>query len=301
MGCGRAALIGAALTLVGATACGGDERSLEAWAEEADVVCTDLAEEIEDADPDDVESEAEDAVAALEELDPPGGDDADLADDAIAALEDGLAAQVEIISGVGASDDDFAAMASAIEGADVDDEVDDLDAAGAAECVEVLEDGVGDTDDFEAAIELLPEVAALRVGDCIVLDPEVAEVDCEEAEAEVLSTRFGEPTCPEEADLTQTFESSSDDQSATLGLCAASLAPPADADGFLEVGSCVNLVESDPGSFDVREVGCDAPDATHEITDGTNNAADCLSDEAFSTSEDEAAEFGFETWCANAI
>lgn len=301
MGCGRVALIGAvALASVGAVACGGGGRSLEAWAEEADLVCEDLADEIEGADADAAEGEVDDAVAALEDLDPPGGDDAEVAEDAISALEDGLSAQIELVADVGTGDDDFAAMADAVEGVDVDEEAEAVEDAGAGECVDVLEDGAVDTGDLEAAIELLPDVAALRVGDCVVLEPDVAEVDCDEAQAEVLKTELGEPTCPDEADVTQTFESSSGNQSATLGLCAVSLAPPAEADGFLEVGSCVNLVDAEEAdTFTVREVGCGAADATHEILDGTNDPADCLADEeAFATSADEEAEFGVGTWCA---
>lgn len=300
MGCGRAALIGAAVVAsAGLIGCGGGGRSLEAWAEDADVVCADLADELEDADADEAEDAIDEAIAALEELDPPGGDDEAVAEDAIAALEDGLTAQADVVGRVGSGDDAFAELAAAVDGADVDAELDEVDAAGADACTDVLEDGVGDTSDFETAIDLLPDVAALRVGDCVVLDPEVAEAACDAADAEIVQTAIGEPACPDDADITQTFESSSGGGSATLGFCARSLAAPADADNFLEVGSCANVVQEADGDFTVREVPCDAADATHEIVEGTNDPGDCFEDElAFATSDDELAEFGVETWCA---
>lgn len=200
------------------------------------------------------------------------------------------------------SDDALDAAARFVEGPDVDDQVDAVSATGAEACVNTLESGVGDRNDVEERIDLLDELADLRVDDCVVLDPELAEADCEDADGEILLTSLGEPSCPDDADITQTVERSDDDVETVVGLCIASLEDPAESDNFLELGACANVETEDDGDFTVLELPCDDPTATHEIVDGVDSGADCLDGEiAFATSEAEEAEFGFPTWCATEL
>jgi hypothetical protein len=279
--------------------CGGGGRSLEAWAEEANAICDDLADKLPDDDADDAEDDIDEAVEALQGLAPPSGEDAEVAEDAVDSLESGLQDSRELLANVDRGDDAFEQAAAAIEGPDLDDELDDIEASGADACADALEDGVGDLDGLAARIELLDDVVDIRVGDCVVLDP-IDRVDCEDgADAEVLLTSFDDedPACPDEADTTQTVEESDGDLDALGRLCLRSLVGP-DDDGFLEVGSCLS---EDPEDQTFLEVACDSPDATHEVVFGASDESVCLeTDVVIDASEEEIEAFAVAVWCVEA-
>lgn len=284
-----------------ATGCGGGV-SLDAWAEEAEPICADLADELADAPADEVEDLLDDAVDDLEALAAPGGEDGELVADAIDALFDAVLASVEQLD-VDPGDDALAALDDATRPADVDDELELLDETGADDCVDAAEDGaVGARAELAASVDALEDLADLRVGDCVVLDPDLAAADCDDADAEILQIALEEPDCPDEADVTQTIERTEDDVTVTLGLCLQSLENPDDTDNFLDVGSCAEVIEQADGDFIVNELPCNDGDVTHEIVEGVQTSADCLDGEiAFATSDDEEAEFGHLFWCADPL
>ncbi len=298
-GYGRIALVLGGLAVV---ACGGGGVSLEAWAEEADPICDDLAEALADAeDAEEIEAELDDAVDALEELEAPGNDDdADLVADGIDGLRSAVGESADLVAAVDEGDDALAALADVAAGPDVEDAVEQVEATGADSCVDAAEDGAGPLDQLAVSAELLGEVADLRVGDCVVLDPDLAPApSCDDAEGEILLTSLGEPECPEEADVTETVERSEGDDSVTAGLCLRTLVNPDDTDGFLEIGSCADVQRREDGTFDVLELECDDPAVTHQISSGIATEESCaLVEQAFATSEEEKEASGFEFWCA---
>lgn len=298
-GYGRIALVLGGLAVA---ACGGGGVSLEAWAEEADPICDDLADALADAeDAEEIEAELDDAADALEELEAPGNDDdAEIVANGIDGLREAVGESVDLLAAVDEGDDALAALADAAAGPDVDDAVEQIEETGAGGCVDAAEDGAGPLDQLAVSAELLGEVADLRVGDCVVLDPDLALApSCDDAEGEILRTSLGEPECPEEADVTETVERSEGDDSVIAGLCLRTLVNPDDTDGFLEIGSCAEVQRREDGSFDVVELECDDPAVTHQISSGIAAEGSCaLVEQSFATSEEEKEAFGFEFWCA---
>lgn len=298
-----------ALGALGAGACGGGV-SLDTWATAADEICADLAEDLAEASAEEAEDAVADAVEDLEALEPPGGEDADVVEDAIGALQDAVDASVAAVDDdLDGSGDALAALAAAQVGADVDEEVELIDESGADDCVEAAETGAGGAEaELEATTDALGELADLRVGDCVVLDPDLAATDCEgdDAQGEVLLTALSEPECDDDDGIiTQTVELSGGDVDVLLGLCIEAIEPPedpGDRDNFLEEGSCANVVDEGDGDFTVNEVPCGDADATHEIVAGVDSGADCLAEEInFNTSDAEEDEFGFAFWCAEPL
>lgn len=283
-------------------ACSGGGVSLEAWAEEADPICDDLADALADAeDAEEIEAELDDAVDALEELDAPGNDDdAEIVANGIDGLREAVGETVDLVTAVDEGDDALAALTDAAAGPDVDDAAEQIEETGASSCVDAAEDGAGPLDQLTVSAELLGEVAELRVGDCVVLDPDLALApSCDDAEGEILLTSLGEPECPEEADVTETVERSEGDDSVTAGLCLRTLVNPDDTDGFLEIGSCADVQRRDDGTFDVLELECDDPAVTHLISSGITAEQSCaLVEQSFETSDEEREAFGFDFWCA---
>ena len=151
--------------------------------------------------------------------------------------------------------------------------------------------------------------AAFAPGDCVDLpasgaggEPQVVSCGDAAAEAEVLEvfTDTTEPDCAAASDRTYGAETTdADGRTEAYALCLATLVDPADSDGALAVGSCVQAVPTGPDTHDVTEHACSDPIVTHEVTASVADGAPCPANEPlwFDKSDTEAAASGPGDWC----
>ncbi len=154
--------------------------------------------------------------------------------------------------------------------------------------------------------------AAFTAGDCVDLPAsgaggEPVVVDCGDAaaEAEVLSVSTGttEPDCGADSDRSYGLETTdADGDTQAYALCLASLAPavdPADSDGVLAVGSCLQAVPDGPDSHTITEYPCGDPLVTHQVTASVAEGAPCPANEplSFNKSDAEVTASGPGAWC----
>jgi len=292
---------------------GGDEASseeaaptLEEWAEQADEICAETDEavealEVETTDDlvergDEVVELGEEGVGDLEELDRPDGDDGERAEAVIAALEDLVELQAEIVDEAGEGDDELALLEITVDNIEVvEDGVDAADEAGAADCLEPFEDRLEDVSRIEELFDDAGELSEVRVGDCLagLEDDDLRPASCDDpgAQGEVRRTRLGTTGgCPD--DLVGRGRDN-------LYFCLDLLAGPEDEDERLEVGSCILLEDAENDTVDVTELPCGDPGVTHVVVRSVRRAQSCeAGDRRFDKTVGEVATTGPGEWCA---
>jgi hypothetical protein len=151
--------------------------------------------------------------------------------------------------------------------------------------------------------------AAFAPGDCVDLpasgaggEPQVVGCGDAAAEAEVLEVVTGttEPDCGSDSDRTYGVETTdAGGTTEAYALCLATLVDPADTDGVLAVGSCVQAVPTGPDTHDVTEHACSDPLVTHEVTASVADSAPCPANEPlwFDKTDEEVTASGPGDWC----
>lgn len=290
-----------------AAACGDDGVALEDWVEQADEICAEAQEASDEHDistPEDILDrgeeafeESEDRLDELDELERPGGEDEERAEALIDGLETVVDIQEEILAEIGEGEDELAVLAvpRAFED-DVDEGLEAAEDVDADDCTTVLEERQQSLEEINSLFEQLGGLAEVRVEDCVasIDDFPLEVVDCgsDESEGRVVRTIVsGAVSCPDETELYT---------DRPLSLCIERFGPAPDADGVLELGSCITLTDGDEeGTVDITELGCDESGVTHTISGQVRGQATCPQGERqFAKSEDEIAESGRGEWCA---
>jgi hypothetical protein len=308
--------VGLGLVLALAAGCGGGGTSLEGFVDEADAVCAEAGEDLDDLDldsPSGAAADGEEAVDVLEEaldelaeVERPGGDDGELADGVVDAVEARQDAD-DALAGAAADEDGLAFVAVAADAAeDLDDAREAADDAGSDDCADVVDDGADRAAD---AADLLDEIGEplrdVRVDSCVALDElgAVTELvdDCEGADARVVATFVEEgPVCDDGIESSHSVPAG--DRVALVCMEPLGGAPGA-VDGFFELGSCATISAGETeGNVTVSEVACDDPAATHEVATDVGPDEGCpAGNQGFGKSEEEAAETGAGFWCGRPL
>jgi hypothetical protein len=166
------------------------------------------------------------------------------------------------------------------------------------------EETEGETEETEAAPD--NPLAHIAAGDCVrFTDTDMLAVDCGDpaAEAEVLLAADAEEACGTSSDRTysvSTISPAGDTES--FFFCLATLADPA-TDQVLEVGSCLEMIETGEGSATVTELPCDDGLVTHQVDAAASDAdtgCDGLTETWIEMTEEEQRRLADETlshWC----
>lgn len=306
----RVGRILAALGLVAVVAaCGSDGRSLEDWVAEADGICKDVGDEVDDLgieSTSDVLEHGEEAVALAEgavedlnDLEPPSADDdAELADVLIDQLDTLVQIQQTILEAAGDGRDEIGLLQAPLEfEEEIDEGADAADDVDSDDCLAALEERQDGLDQVRDAVEALGPMADVRVGACVTgLDDELAPAGCEDddAEGQVVSTSLtDDDACAGDAQP---------ESVAGAGYCIDAFGPPPEADGVLEVGSCIALTRAAAGTVNISELDCGDPAVTHEVTSDVRPAGACpRRTRRFAKSDDEVALSGPGDWCAERL
>jgi hypothetical protein len=120
------------------------------------------------------------------------------------------------------------------------------------------------------------------------------------AEAEVLTVSDSEHTeCSSVSDRSYWAQTTNPaGRTETVHLCLVTLVDPA-VDGLLQIGSCVELIDTSDESVDVYEHHCDDDSVTHEVIADVPEGKDCpmAADYNISKSDAEVEDSGAGRWC----
>jgi hypothetical protein len=281
--------------------------SLDDWADEADEICLQAQEDLSDLEietssqlaerGDEVLEIADDAAQAVAELEAPSDStDQPPALDLIQALGELVELQEEVLEEIGGGEDELALLEITLEERDVlDDGVEAAEGVGADDCRSTFADRQDDLDQIEEVFDEAGDLGAVRVGDCLrgLEDGDLRTADCDDsgAEGEVVETELGSTGgCPDEL---------VGRGGGGVFFCLQLLIEPADEDGLLQFGSCIQLEEAGGDQLDVTEQPCGNETVTHVVVDSVRRAQECEPDDRrFSKSAEEVADTGPGEWCA---
>ena len=282
--------------------------SLEDWAEEADEICEDARDEADDLGLESLEDVAErgeesveiaqQAVEDIEDLEAPEGDDAAVAAELVDALDEFVALQEEILDEVGDDGrDEMALVEIALDNAEVvEDGVDAANEAQAVGCRETFDRRQEALDQYESVLEGSEDFVDIRVGDCLAgVEDDPQPVDCDDgAEAEITATSLTGGDCRDEEESVGV--------GAGITYCLELLSDPGDADGLLQIGSCIFLEDAANETVNVTELPCGDLTVTHVVVESVRRRQPCEpGDRRFDKSEAEIADSGPLQWCAEPI
>ncbi len=308
----RVLVIGVLLLVI--AGCGDDGPSLDEWADQADDICKDVNDDVDELDltsggevaenGDDAVDIVADGIDDIEALDLPSGDDEQAAQAVIDSLNDLANVQEDMVAAAHDNQDDELALYQIV--ADSSDQTDEgadaADEANTNQCEDAFTERQESIEGIQSAIEGLGALADVRVGDCVTAiddDEDLAPADCEgdDAEGSVDAIRRDEGDGCGGVDPTSVTVSG-------FQFCITSFGPGADEDDLLQIGSCA-LLQGERGEeeVDVSEFPCSDLAVTHVISQSVSpdDVCDNREDRRFEKTEEEIADSGPGEWCASPL